>query len=167
MRRPSRFLIKVVADGTLAEVALQEVPFARSAIEDAPADDDERRDVRLVQDNREGEDYEMGDGTRLRLARDRLRTVTVTDLSYVDGVLLVAGASNEEFASTLRRIPFPFNGDSRANSLEIYHVSHGKYETASPIRTFVPYDSNESILASYTCTPVVHFARTVSRRERK
>ena len=42
-------------------------------------------------------------------------------------------------------------------SLEIFHVSHGKWETAAPIRTFVPYDGGASILASYTCTPVVHF----------
>ena len=151
-------LIRVASDRSLSEVSLKEVPFARTAIEDAPAEDDEREDLRLVQDDREGEDHETSDGGHLRISRDRLRTQTVTDMSYVDGVLLVAGASNEEFASTLRRIPFPFNGGSRANSLEIYHVSHGKYETASPIRTFVPYGGNESVLASYTCTPVVHFA---------
>ncbi len=28
----------------------------------------------------------------------------------------------------------------------------------APIRTFVPYDGGTSILASYTCTPVVHFS---------
>ncbi len=151
-------LITVASDGSLSEVPLKEVSFARTAIEDAPTEGDEREDVRLVQDDREGEDYETSSGDHMRLARERLRTLTVTDMSYVDGVLLVAGASNEEFASTLRRIPFPFNGDSRANSLEIYHVSHGKYETASPIRTFVPYGDTQSVLASYTCTPVVHFA---------
>jgi hypothetical protein len=31
------------------------------------------------------------------------------------------------------------------------------WETAAPIRAFVPYDDGRSILASYTCTPVVHF----------
>jgi hypothetical protein len=79
-------------------------------------------------------------------------------MAYVDGTLLVAGASNEEFSSTLRRIPFPFEAAVRGNSLEIYHVSHGRYETASPLRTLVPYGDNASILASYTCTPVVHFS---------
>ena len=58
----------------------------------------------------------------------------------------------------LRRIPFPFNGNTQTNSLEIFHVSHGKYETASPIRTFVPYGANGGVLASYTCTPIVHFS---------
>ena len=78
-------------------------------------------------------------------------------MAYVDGALLVAGLSNEEFSSKLRRIPFPFGDEVTANNLEIFHVSHGKWETAAPIRTFVPYDGGRSILASYTCTPVVHF----------
>jgi hypothetical protein len=81
-------------------------------------------------------------------------------MAYVDDTLLVAGASNEEFSSTLRRIPFPFDARARSNSLEIFHVSHGQYETASPLRTLVPYGGNTSILASYTCTPVVHFRLT-------
>jgi hypothetical protein len=79
-------------------------------------------------------------------------------MAYVDGTLLVAGASNEEFSSSLRRVPFPFTGDALSNSLEIYHVSHSRYETAAPIRTFIPYGGNTSILASYTCTPIVHFS---------
>ena len=78
-------------------------------------------------------------------------------MAYVDGALLVAGLSNEEFSSKLRRIPFPFSDEVTDNNLEIFHVSHGKWETAAPIRTFVPYDGGASILASYTCTPVVHF----------
>ena len=61
-------------------------------------------------------------------------------------------------AAGLRRIPFPFpeRADSvTGNNLEIFHVSHGKWETAAPIRAFVPYQDGRSILASYTCTPVV------------
>jgi hypothetical protein len=99
-------------------------------------------------------------GVTLTLTRVRLRASTITDLAWVDGTLLVAGASNEEFSSTLRVIPFPFGEAIRSSSLEIFHVSHGKYETASPIRTFIPFDGNTSVLASYTCTPVVHFTLT-------
>ena len=150
-------LIKVGTAGTLSEVLLEDVPFSQTSIEDAPAEDDARTEIRLVQGNREGEVMERGD-VRFRISRDRLRTVTVTDMAYVDGLLLVAGASNEEFSSTFRRIPFPFNGNTLTNSLEIFHVSHGKYETASPIRTFLPYGDNASVLASYTCTPIVHFS---------
>lgn len=82
----------------------------------------------------------------------------MTDLAYVNGTLLVAGLSNEEFSSKLRRISFPFRAEAAGSSLEIYHVSHGQWETAAPIRAFVPYDGGASILATYTCTPVVHFS---------
>jgi hypothetical protein len=79
----------------------------------------------------------------------------------------VAGLSNEEFASKLRRIPFPFGSDVAANNLEIFHVSHGQWETAAPIRAFVPYEGGRSILASYTCTPVVHFPLDEVERDTK
>ena len=151
-------LIKVGADGALSEAPLENVPFSQTTIQDAPRPDDERTDGRVVLGSREGDDKVMPSGKTLRIARDRLRNVAVTDMAYVDGTLLVAGASNEEFSSTLRRIPFPFIGDASSNSLEIFHVSHGRYETAAPIRTFMPYGGNTSILASYTCTPVVHFS---------
>jgi hypothetical protein len=150
-------LVKIGAGGAIGQVPLENIAYSRTAIEDAPSVDDERVDGRVVQGDREGEEIQMRSGGRLRIARERLRTVTVTDLAYVDGALIVAGASNEEFSSSLRRIPFPFGGPATTSSLEIFHVSHGKYETASPIRTFVPYANNTSVLASYTCTPLVHF----------
>jgi hypothetical protein len=153
-------LLKVAAGGTIEDVPLRDIPFARASIDDAPAEDDPRQEVRvgMMADPNDGEIMEPRPGFRLRIVRDPLRKVTVTDLAYVDGELLVAGASNEEFASTLRRIPFPFQQQAAASSLEIYHVSHGRYETASPIRTFVPFGGNTAVLASYTCTPVVHFS---------
>lgn len=151
-------LVTVAADGSLADVSLEDVPFARMAIDDAPSEDDERLDARVVPAGEpEGEELEVR-GITLRVAREPLRTTTVTDLAYVDGCLLVAGASNEEFTSSLRRIPFPFDGAAQTSSLEIFHVSHGKYETHSPIRSFVSYDHDTSILATYTCTPVVQFS---------
>jgi hypothetical protein len=152
-------LVRIAPDGTLSDVPLENVPFAQTSIADAPAGDDARQEVRVVPiDAAEGELIEPRPGFRLRISRDSLRSATVTDLAYVDGVLLVAGACNEEFSSALRRVPFPFTGEQRTNSIEIYHVSHGRYETASPIRTFVPFGGNSSILASYTCTPIVHLA---------
>src|SRR5439155_15216024 len=96
-------------------------------------------------------------GRVFRIARPPVRSSTVTDIGYVDGTVLVAGLSNEEFSSNLRRIPFPFTGEMQDSSLEIFHVSHGKWETAAPIRTFLPFDGGRSVLASYTCTPLVHF----------
>lgn len=126
-------VMKLEQNGAVSEVPLENVPFSQTTIPNPPRDQDQPVDTRR-------------------------RAVAVTDLAYVDGILLVAGSSNEEFSSTLRRIPFPFGPDVQSNSLEIFHVSHGRFETAAPIRTFVPYGSNTSVLASYTCTPVVHFS---------
>jgi hypothetical protein len=142
-------------DGSITDVPLVKVPVAEASIVDAPAEDDDRLDTTLPM-GAEGEVLTFGDKT-LRVLRRPIRTSTITDMAYVDGALLVAGLSNEEFSSKLRRIPFPFKDEVTDNNLEIFHVSHGKWETAAPIRTFVPYEGGRSILASYTCTPVVHF----------
>jgi hypothetical protein len=146
------------ADGSYSAVSLDDLTVTESSIADAPAVTDERLDT-LLPTNDEGEVMTFGDHS-IRILRQPIRTSTITDLAFVDGDLLVAGLSNEEFSSKLRRIPFPFSEASETtdNNLEIYHVSHGKWETASPIRRFVPYDVGRSILASYTCTPVVVFS---------
>jgi hypothetical protein len=143
-------------DGSITEVPLTDVPFAQTTITDAPAEEDERVDITFPLHAGDGEDVTFGDRT-FRIVRSPIRTATVTDLGYVDGALLVAGLSNEEFSSKLRRVPFPFGGAAVDNNLEIFHVSHGEWETAAPIRAFVPYQGGSSILATYTCTPLVHF----------
>src|SRR4051812_15885759 len=48
-----------------------------------------------------------------------LRTGVITDLAYVDGKVFIAGLSNEEFASKLRSIEFPFKGADTGASVEI------------------------------------------------
>jgi len=91
--------------------------------------------------------------------RGSARNYTITDLAFADGQVMVAGLSNQEFASNFRRLPFPFAGDMDATSIEIYHVSHGQYETHAPVDTFTPYEINGEVhvVASYTCTPLVLF----------
>ena len=143
-------------DGSITDIPLDDVPFAAAAIGDAPSEADERLDITLPLSDDEGEELQFGE-LKVRLLRQPIRTATVTDLAYAGGALLVAGLSNEEFSSRLRRLPFPFDDGVTGTSLEIFHVSHGKWETAAPIRTFVPYDDGAGILASYTCTPVVYF----------
>ncbi len=82
-----------------------------------------------------------------------------TSMAFSDGRLFVAGLSNEEFASTLWVFPYPFtDAQGRPGSaIEIFHGAHGKIETKAPIRTFTPYriGTEENIMASYTCTPLV------------
>jgi hypothetical protein len=143
-------------DGSVRDVDLTDVPTASVALDDAPDAADDRTDVTLPTDG-SGEELTFGDRT-IRILKRPIRLATVTDLACVGDALFVAGLSNEEFASKLRRIPLPFGSDVAANNLEIFHVSHGQWETAAPIRTFVPYEGGRSVLASYTCTPVVHFS---------
>jgi hypothetical protein len=92
-------------------------------------------------------------------ATERRRQEAITQIGYVQGRVIVAGLSNEEFASKLRSIPFPFTGTDQGTSVEIWHTAHAKVETASPVRTFVSYEINgePNILAAYTCTPLVRF----------
>lgn len=87
------------------------------------------------------------------------RSFTVTDMKWRDGKLYVAGLSNQDFASSLRVIPYPFQGKSAIASVEIYHASHDEIETRAPIRAmaFADLDGKPYLVAAYTCTPVVTF----------
>ena len=88
-----------------------------------------------------------------------LRISTISDLGYADGKLLVSGLSNHEFSSSFKSIPYPFTTQQDEATLEIYHASHGRYETTAPIRTFTTTEINgkKYLVASYTCTPLVLF----------
>src|SRR4051794_29976526 len=61
--------------------------------------------------------------------QERQRMETITQLKYVDGKVLIAGLSNEEFSSSLRSIPFPFQAAAKGTGIEIWHGSHGRFET--------------------------------------
>jgi hypothetical protein len=131
-------LVRVKADGQPELVAMDKVTFSRAELPDPAAD------------------VAPAAGTR---GQNR-RLEAITDIAYANGKLLVAGLSNEEFASTLRAIPVPFTTVDRGTSVEIYHGAHGAFETRSPVRTFVPYKigNEDHLLAAYTCTPLVQFA---------
>ena len=122
-------LAKVARDGTVTAFALKDVPFAKVSLPNpstaAP----------------------KGGGA----------SEVITQMAFVDGKLFVAGLSSEQFASTLRVIPFPFQDADKGAGIEIYHAAHNAVETKAPIRTFVPYKvgAAETIIASYTCTPLV------------
>ena len=90
-------------------------------------------------------------------ARTPLRSMTIVDLKFHAGEVFVAGVSNQEFSSTLRRIPYPFTGAASETQLEIYHVAHGIYETRAPIRTmqFADINGEDTLVAAYACSPLV------------
>jgi secreted PhoX family phosphatase len=89
--------------------------------------------------------------------KPRERAMSITNMAFLGGRVFVAGLSNEEFASTLWALPFPFGETNKGTGIQIFHGAHGKLETQSPIRTFTPYKigKEENIIASYTCTPLV------------
>ena len=126
-------LLKVGTDGAISEVALNDVPQAKAELPNAPEPG--------------------GTGRRNR------RSQSITDIEFADGRVIVAGLSNEEFASKLRSIEFPFKSADGGASVEVFHGAHGGYETRSPVRTFTTYNikAEPHVLAAYTCTPLVKF----------
>lgn len=128
-------IVKVAADGKVSALSLDKVNYAKVAIANAPSA--EAKDKR-------------GNSQRLE---------SITDLAWVEGRLFIAGLSNEEFASKLRAVTFPFQSADTGTSVEIYHGAHGGFETRAPVRTFVPFNvgGEPHLLAAYTCTPLVTF----------
>lgn len=128
-------LVRVTEGKKLEVVSLEKVKFSRAELPDAPAD-------KPPAEGRRGSNPRME---------------SITDLAFLQNRVLVAGLSNEEFSSTMRSIPFPFEKSVAGANVEIYHGAHGRFETRSPIRTFVPFNvGNEpQLLAAYTCTPLV------------
>ncbi len=121
-------IFKADAKGELTEFDLTDVHFAKADLNDAP------------------------DASQKYRGRS-MRASAITDLQFVDGRVIVAGLSNEEFASKLRVLEFPFSDQQQSSSIEVYHGAHGRLETASPVRTFITYEN--TVLAAYTCTPLV------------
>jgi len=134
-------ILKIDSSGKLTQFSLNSVKYAVVSLTDAPESKPNAPNGR----NPEG------------FINGNPRSQSITDMAYVDGKVIVAGLSNEEFASDLRYIQFPFQNAEKGTGIQIWHSSHGRYETSAPIRKFVPYtiDKQPYILASYTCTPLV------------
>jgi hypothetical protein len=128
-------IVRTAAGGRLEVLSLDNIRHARAVLPNAPAADAVGR---------------RGQPVRLE---------AITDIAYVNGNVIIAGLSNEEFASNLRTIPFPFAQVPRGTAIEIWHASHGRFETQAPVRTFAVHRvrNEDVILASYTCTPLVVF----------
>jgi hypothetical protein len=121
--------------GKLENVALEGIRFSRTAIDDAP------------------------EAAAKTTWGAEMRPMSITDLAYVKGRVYVAGMSREQFASKFRSAAFPFDGRSLGTSVEIFHTSHGRYETQAPIETFTPLEINgrDMVLAGYGCAPIAFF----------
>jgi len=88
---------------------------------------------------------------------EKQRDLTITDIDYYGGEIFVAGISAGSFASKLRRIAYPFDGEVSQSSIEIWHAVHAQYETRAPIITqeIRELDGVPTLIAVYACTPVV------------
>jgi hypothetical protein len=137
-------LVRSTLEGELSLVPLENARYAKLALTDSPSE------------------------TAKTPWGASSRSMAITDLAFTNGELLIAGLSNEAFSSTLRRATFPFTAGSRATTLEIFHTSHGKFETAAPIETFLPYTvkGKPALLAGYGCAPLAVFNMTDLDREK-
>lgn len=126
-------VVAVTRDGTVMPIDLATLPSTTFSIDDQPDDG-------------------------VTFWRDiPAATFTVTDLDFANGELFISGLSTGEFASTLRRVPFPFDETSSSTGVEIYHAAHGQTETRAPIRAMSVLDiaGEPTVIAAYTCTPLV------------
>jgi len=83
----------------------------------------------------------------------------ITDVKYYKGEVFVSGITNQRFASTLHRIPYPFNSKMTTCTVEIWHPVHGQFETRAPIIRQVIREINGTpyLFGVYGCTPLVRF----------
>jgi hypothetical protein len=125
-------LLRVDGEGRIEPIALEKVKYTKVTLPNPPA---------------------AATGNR------NPRADSVTDMAFTNGKLIVAGLSNEEFASKLRSFAYPFVAADPGTSVEIFHGNHGQLETRAPVYTFIPYTigATPHVIASYTCTPLVKF----------
>ena len=138
-------ILTVSTKGDIAELSLDNVAYTKAALPNAPSEDVNYR----------------GNITA--------RSLVITDMSYHNGKVVIAGLSNEEFASNLRMLEYPFKTVNNGATVEIYHGNHGRWETRSPVSTFttVNLDGTDYIVAAYTCTPLVLFPMDALKEETK
>ncbi|QDT06981.1 hypothetical protein K227x_54050 [Rubripirellula lacrimiformis] len=131
-----RHLSRIRHDGTVQMINLSKVEHARKQLPNPPAD-------KLT-----------GEGRRQK----NLRLESITDIAFFDGKVMVSGISADESPSNVMEFSFPFSDNSVVTNVQIYHAAHGRVEEPA-IRTFIPMtiDGLPTLLAGFTCTPLVRF----------
>lgn len=131
-------LATVAPQGEVRLVSLDKVMAASTELDNAPAD------------------QVTGEGRRA----SNKRLESITDLAFAEGNLLVSGLAGDSAVSTVRAIGFPFRESGSASHIEIFHAAHGRNEDYAAIRAFIPIqiDGKPSLLAGFTCTPLVRFS---------
>lgn len=143
-------IVKVSPGGKISEFELNSPGRSEFKIKDAPMPDQRFADRAGQWPAPSSEKYHQK-------AKTPMRSMTIVDMKFHNAELYVAGISNEEFASTLRRIPYPFTDGMSETKVKIYHDAHAQWETRAPIRamTFAQVDGKDTLVAAYTCSPLV------------
>jgi len=141
-------IIKLDHQGNLINIRLAKLKFTKQILHDVP-DGKKQFNVRGF----------FGPPTEKIKAKAKvsMKTLAILDIEYYKGELFVAGISNEEFSSTLRRIPYPFTGKYGSSQIKVYHVVTDSYISRAPIRALVVTQVNgkDYLIAGYSCTPIV------------
>ena len=87
------------------------------------------------------------------------RAQAITQVKYANGRVWASGLSNEEFASKLWSVAYPFAKADAGTSVEIYHGNHQQLETRAPMYAFIPYTIGERAVCHRRVS--VHAAREV------
>jgi hypothetical protein len=143
-------IVKVSPTGAISEFNLSAPDRSEFKIHDAPTPDQHFAD-------RAGQ-WPVPSADRYHeKSKTPMRSMTIVDMKFHAGELYIAGISNEEFASTLRRVPYPFTDAISETRIKIYHDAHAQWETRAPIRamTFATVDGKDTLIAAYTCSPLV------------
>jgi hypothetical protein len=124
--------IVMVNRGQVELLRLDGVPHSKASIPNGPSED-------------------------ARLEFEPQRVYAITDVKYFSGEVFVTGISNQRFASTLYRIPYPFTGQKSTSTVEIWHPVHGEFETRAPIIRQLVLDvgGEPHLFGVYGCTPLV------------
>ncbi len=133
----STHIVRVSPQGAITKLDLDKIPHAKKSLPNPP------------------EDKVSGEGRR----RSNPRAESITDLAFFDGKVLVSGLSATAAPSSVMEIPYPFSQETILTNVELYHAAHGRVEDSPAIRTFVTMsiDGQPSVLAGFTCTPLVAF----------
>lgn len=142
-------VVKVSQDAQIELLDLGSLDFKKQVLDNYPDQETKFRPRGLGQNPPLIRDLAKGNIT--------LSSLAIMDMEYHEGELFVSGVAFDNFLSTLRRIPYPFDGSQSAANVEMYHISHDQYETRAPIRAMSvqEIDGKKQLVAAYTCSPIV------------
>ena len=142
-------IVKVTQDGGIELLDLASYSFTKQELTHYPDQETTFRPRGSMGDGPAPRDLAKGDVP--------LSSLAIMDMQYHEGELFVSGVAYDDFLSTLRRIPYPFDGTQTATSVEMYHIAHDQYETRAPIRamSIQEIDGKDQLIAAYTCSPLV------------